>query len=275
MTQDYVRDMIARCTQDGGATCIVSCADPHLPEVEVQLARGVDGVVRFSLHTGNLLCLRAHGLLDILISERLAGGWTYEDVFDWVERGPLVDDLAQQFFSAPQAVPGGETKPSDVTRAWMYFHHMCSETKVRKAIEWGKELGLNGLVVPGQPACLVVEGRSGSVRCLHERMQLFSWRDMKLLSVATPAAPVAWKGVRHISSAHPAVFYRGGGSKGRDAADYGSLAEAVCAPLAPDLAALLPVFRDGCVPEADVPFPKDPAADAPEKKQKKKKGRLQ
>ena len=274
---------LEQCREVGSATLVVpiqsSDTRAGLNEAEVFLSRtdsNPNGIA-VSVHTGKLLGKKAHSCLDIVLSQKAATEST-EDILSWISHTDLLANVVTTFYPTP-LLPD-----SRLCRAWIYFHHICSETKVKQAMQWGTSLGLSGIMIPGEPGCLVVEGVLGGVACVVERLRLFSWRDMKVVLVTLDPDRVPWQGVRHITEECAEVYGNGArtaqGTPGtggttpasRSRADYSLLCEALPTQLRQDLLVVLPVFTAGLVPEVDVPFP---PAQRPERSEKKKKKRLQ
>ncbi|KAJ9470720.1 hypothetical protein DIPPA_30160 [Diplonema papillatum] len=251
----------------------IRCSDPRLKTATVRVsAPAGGGAADVSIHTGKYLSARAHQLLGRTVEARFFRGAPatsgLRQTLAWLAAADLVDSLVSEHY------PRGEAVAEDPKlRTWVYFHHLCSPAKVGYCVAWATELMVSGIVVPGQPGCLVAEGLQSDVALLVERVRLFSWRDCKAVLHTHPAALPAlpWAGMLHVDdSPYKDLVTRGSGVKGRDTTNYGAMVELLPSHWKSEMLILLPVFTAGQVPEADAVIPQVAPSAA-----KKKKKRLQ
>ena len=253
-------------------TVAIPSRDPRLSSADVTIIRnGRNEVESVEVHTGKLLGRKAHSLIGIVLHNMIRSGMTSSDCVKWLSTESAIDTVINQFYSLPTAPVQSPTK----YRSWLYFHHLCSPAKVSYAIDWAEELQVCGIVIPGQPGAMVIEGSQASVENIQDRMRLFSWRDYLVIANMFPRAQIPWENLHHIKNIYPDVVRLGAATKGRDTTDYSSLCSQIHTSLNGDLLTLLPAFTNAVLPKEDCPPAKPISTATSSGPAKKKKNRLQ
>ena len=73
-----------------------------------------------------------------------------------------------------------EDCPLPYSRVWYYAHHIYSREKRTNMLQWSKELCLNGLVLPGKPGIICIEGIISNCKEFNSRVRAMNWQLLKL-----------------------------------------------------------------------------------------------
>ena len=72
-----------------------------------------------------------------------------------------------------------ETKcEQNLTRIWLYMHHIYSKTKRKHIIDWANESKLTGFSLPGKPGVVCIEGDSTETEEYFSRLRRLNWKKI-------------------------------------------------------------------------------------------------
>ena len=72
-----------------------------------------------------------------------------------------------------------ETKcEQNLTRIWLYMHHIYSKTKRKHIIDWANESKLTGFSLPGKPGVVCIEGDSIDTEEYFSRLRRLNWKKI-------------------------------------------------------------------------------------------------
>jgi hypothetical protein len=66
----------------------------------------------------------------------------------------------------------------NLSRIWLYMHHIYSKTKRKHIIDWANEAKLTGFSLPGKPGVVCVEGDSTDTEEYFSRLRHLNWKKI-------------------------------------------------------------------------------------------------
>ena len=66
----------------------------------------------------------------------------------------------------------------NLSRIWLYMHHIYSKTKRKHIIDWANESKLTGFSLPGKPGVVCIEGDSRETEEYFSRLRHLNWKKI-------------------------------------------------------------------------------------------------
>lgn len=66
----------------------------------------------------------------------------------------------------------------DLSRMWLYMHHIYSKTKRKHILDWADESKLTGFSLPGKPGVVCIEGKARDTEEYFSRLRRLNWKKI-------------------------------------------------------------------------------------------------
>ncbi|CAG9464983.1 unnamed protein product [Pedinophyceae sp. YPF-701] len=99
------------------------------------------------------------------------------------------EDVAGHYGTSNSTPPRASSGSPQLGRRVIWFHHIKSPTKKKLIKDWGRELGLSGVMKPGYPGVLLLEGREDDVAEMVRRLRSLTWKAMQVRCEETEDVP--------------------------------------------------------------------------------------
>lgn len=101
------------------------------------------------------------------------------ELLEWIKEN------VPSYIDSPKASKVSTNKSSqlEVSRAWIYFHHIFSHDKRQRIISLAREFKLTGFSHPGKPGMACVEGCKDDVDEFIRQLKKLPWKKMQIKEI--------------------------------------------------------------------------------------------
>ncbi|XP_028409621.1 RWD domain-containing protein 2B-like [Dendronephthya gigantea] len=71
-----------------------------------------------------------------------------------------------------------KSKDEELSRMWLYMHHIYSKTKRKHILDWAHDLKLTGFSLPGKPGVVCIEGNVKDTEDYFSRLRRLNWKKI-------------------------------------------------------------------------------------------------